>query len=229
MGRSAKGDQELVTLASEQADVLAFADKNREIVRLPKNLETGYTKRRKRGARTDRDCIDEICELIAQGATATASVRYVGLPWATWQKWLKLNHERARESYEFAYTAHLEVMADRTIQIYEELKALRESKMAVYIEAHDAWCDKMDEVKKGEKPPREPVYRGPTEWELSLAEKRVAVRKWQLELRHAKFQRKHTIESKQSVSILQEINIREAKTPEEAMRAYAKLIDARPD
>jgi hypothetical protein len=142
---------------------------------------------------------------------------------------LKLNHERARESYEFAYTAHLEVMADRTIQIYEELKALRESKMAVYIEAHDAWCDKMDEVKKGEKPPREPVYRGPTEWELSLAEKRVAVRKWQLELRHAKFQRKHTIESKQSVSILQEINIREAKTPEEAMRAYAKLIDARPD
>jgi hypothetical protein len=80
MGRSAKGDQELVTLASEQADVLAFADKNREIVRLPKNLETGYTKRRKRGARTDRDCIDEICELIAQGATATASVRYVGLP-----------------------------------------------------------------------------------------------------------------------------------------------------
>ena len=31
------------------------------------------------------------------------------------------------------------------------------------------------------------------------------------------------------VSILQEINIREAKTPEEAMRMYTKLIDARPD
>jgi hypothetical protein len=44
-----------------------------------------------------------------------------------------------------------------------------------------------------------------------------------------KFQRKHAIETKQSVSILQEINIREAKTPEEAMRLYAKLIDARPE
>jgi hypothetical protein len=64
--------------------------------------------------------------LISQGITATASVRYVGLPWATWQAWLKANHERARESYEFAYTAHLEVMADRTLQIYEELKAQRE-------------------------------------------------------------------------------------------------------
>jgi hypothetical protein len=228
-GPSKVGKKELVKLAREQADVLAFADRNREIVELPPGLETGGTMRRKRGARTDRDCIDEICDLIAQGITATASVRYVGVPWATWQKWLKLNHEDAAAQYDFAYTSHLEVMADRTLQIYEELKVQRESEMAKFITAHDVWCNKMDELKKGEKPPREPVYRGPTEWELSLAEKRVAVRKWQLELRHAKFQRKHTIESKQSVSILQEINIREAKTPEEAMRLYAKLIDARPE
>jgi hypothetical protein len=85
--------------------------------------------------------------------------------------------------------AHLEVMADRTLQIYEELKAQRESEMSKFIAAHDAWRDKMDNLEKGEKPPREPIYRGPTEWELSLAEKRVSVRKWQLELRHAKFQR----------------------------------------
>jgi hypothetical protein len=82
-GRAVKGDKELVALASEQADVLAFADRNREIVNLPKDLETGFTRRRKRGARTDRNCIDEICELIARGATATASVKYVGVPWAT--------------------------------------------------------------------------------------------------------------------------------------------------
>jgi DNA-binding transcriptional LysR family regulator len=54
----------LTKLASEQANVLAFADRNREIVELPEGLETGYTKRRKRGDRSDRDCIDEICELI---------------------------------------------------------------------------------------------------------------------------------------------------------------------
>jgi len=77
----------------EQSDVLAFADRNREIVELPEGLENGDTRRRKRGNRTDTDCIDEICELVAQGITATASAKYVGLPWATWQAWLKRNHE----------------------------------------------------------------------------------------------------------------------------------------
>jgi hypothetical protein len=101
----------------QQSDVLAFADRHREIQKIPANLENGYTKRRKRGTRSDRDCIDEICELISRGITATAATRYVGLPWATWQKWLKLNHERAAEQYEFAYTSHLEVMADRTLRI----------------------------------------------------------------------------------------------------------------
>jgi hypothetical protein len=62
-------------ITRQQTDVLAFADRNREIVELPPGLETGLTLRRKRGARIDRDCIDEICELIAQGITATASVR----------------------------------------------------------------------------------------------------------------------------------------------------------
>jgi hypothetical protein len=228
-GPSKIGKAELVKLAREQADVLAFADRHREIEELPPGLETGETKRRKRGARTDRDCIDEICELIAQGITATASVKYVGVPWATWQKWLKFNHERAAEQYEFAYTSHLEVMADRTLQIYEELKAQRESEMTKFIAAHDAWRDQMDNLEKNKKPPREPVYRGPTEWELSLAEKRVSVRKWQLELRHAKFQRKHQIETTQDISVLQEINIRDARSPQEAMAMYTKLINARPE
>jgi hypothetical protein len=221
--------KELTKLASEQSNVLAFADRNREIVELPEGLETGKVKRRKRGARTDRDCIDEICELIAQGITATASVKYVGVPWATWHKWVKLNHEQAREKYEFAYTCHLEVMADRTLQIYEELKAQRESEMSKFVAAHDAWRDQMDNLEKNKKPPREPIYRGPTEWELSLAEKRVSIRKWQLELRHAKFQRKHQFESTQNISVLQEINIRDARSPQEAMAMYARLINARPE
>jgi hypothetical protein len=56
----------------EQADVFAFADRNREIVELPPGLENGWTLKRKRGARADTDCIDEICEIVAQGITATA-------------------------------------------------------------------------------------------------------------------------------------------------------------
>jgi hypothetical protein len=44
--------------AREQADTLAFADRNREIVELPAGLESGKTRRRQRGARTDGDCIE---------------------------------------------------------------------------------------------------------------------------------------------------------------------------
>jgi hypothetical protein len=58
-------------LVQEQADVFAFADRNREIVELPPGLENGLTMKRKRGARTDTDCINEICEIVAQGITAT--------------------------------------------------------------------------------------------------------------------------------------------------------------
>jgi hypothetical protein len=101
MGRATQR-RELATLESEQTDVLAFADRCREIEGIPESLESGNTKRRKRGNRTDRDCVDEIFDLVSQGITATAAVRYVGVPWATWQKWLRLNHERAREQFDFA-------------------------------------------------------------------------------------------------------------------------------
>jgi hypothetical protein len=47
------------------------------------------------------------------------------VPWATWQKWLKVNHEDAAAQYDFAYTSHLEVMADRTLQIYDPVGLLR--------------------------------------------------------------------------------------------------------
>jgi hypothetical protein len=57
--------------AREQADALAFVDRNRES-ELPPGLENGQTRKRMRGARTDCDCIDEICEIVAQGITATA-------------------------------------------------------------------------------------------------------------------------------------------------------------
>jgi hypothetical protein len=50
-------------LQREQADVLAFADPRREIEELPEGLETGYTKRRKRSARTDNDCTTKYASL----------------------------------------------------------------------------------------------------------------------------------------------------------------------
>ena len=78
-------------VAQSNNDVLAFADRNREIIQLPEGLETGETMRRERGARTDDDVIQEVIEIFAQGITITASLRYVGLPYATWHKWRKEN------------------------------------------------------------------------------------------------------------------------------------------
>jgi hypothetical protein len=40
--------------------------------------------------------------------------------------------------------------------------------------------------------------------------------------RHEKFRRKQEVEHKETRSVYNEINIRDARTPEEAMRAYAK-------
>ena len=227
--------KEVLTFASkelqrEQSNVLAFVDRNREIEEIPEGLETGFTKRRKRGVRTDSDCINEICELVSQGITATASVRFVGVPWATWQAWLKKNHEQARDKYEFAYSCHLEVMADNTLRIFEQLKAERDAALKAYNEAHRVWREWKPPAQEPKTPrPPEPIYEGPTDLDVRLASERVKARQWHLERRHEKFRAKHSVEQTARVSILQEINIREAKTPEEAMRAYAKLIDARPD
>jgi hypothetical protein len=224
--------KEVLQLASselqrEQSDVLAFVDKNREIVELPAGLETGFTQNRKRGARTDTDCINEICELVSQGITATAAVKYVGLPWATWQAWLKKNHENAREKFNFAYNCHLEVMADNTLRIYEQLKAEREAAMQAYHAAHKKWRQACDALREGDRRPSEPVYEGPGDWELSLADKRVKARQWHLERRHEKFAAMQVIEQRGDVTISHEIDLK--RDPREAMREYLKLIDARPD
>ena len=55
-------------VAQSNNDVLAFADRNREIIQLPEGLETGETMRRKRGARTDDDVIEEVILIFRQEA-----------------------------------------------------------------------------------------------------------------------------------------------------------------
>jgi hypothetical protein len=140
------------------------------------------------------------------------------VPWATWQSWLKKNHEQAREKFDFSYGSHLEVMADATLRIFEQLKAEREAAVKVYHEAHRAWRE-WKPKSKGDKRPPEPIYQGPTEFDLRLASERVKARQWHLERRHEKFANKQAVEQTNRTSIFQEININDAKTPEEAMRA----------
>ena len=106
-------------------DALAVAERNREIVELPEGLETNLTLKRKRGARTDDDVIEEAMEIHGQGITLMASLRYVGVPYTTWHRWHKRDHCHAKERYEFAHHCHMEAMSDKSLQLIEQLIAQR--------------------------------------------------------------------------------------------------------
>jgi hypothetical protein len=166
----------------EQTNVLAVVDPCREIEELPEGLETGHVKRRKRGARSDRDCIDEICELIASGITAKAACEYVGVPWATWQHWRRNNVENASKKSDLAYECQLENMSDDIIEILEQLKIKRDSAVKAYHKARKAWLKWKPTEQQKESPPA-PIYSGPSELDLRIAKQRVKTRQWQLKQR----------------------------------------------
>ena len=144
--------------ARADKNVLAFVDPHREIEVLPEGLQTGHVKRRKRGARSDRDCVEEICEIISAGITAKAACEYVGVPWATWQCWRRNNVENARERSDLAYEWDLEVIADATLSIFDELKQERDSAVKAYHEAYEAWQTWKPLEHQKERPPA-PSYR----------------------------------------------------------------------
>jgi hypothetical protein len=213
-------------LKREQADVLAHFERDREIEELPEGLETAKIRSRRRGARTDADCIYEICELIARGITATAASHFVAVPWSTWQSWLRKNHEHAREIFDFAYMCHLDAMADKTLLILDQLEDRREAALKKYHAAHRAWRKTCAKAKSDKRLPKEPIYEGPTEWDLKMASNKVKARQWHLERRHEKFAStsKQILEQRGEVTISHDLNLR--RDPREAMREYIKLIDA---
>ena len=182
-------------LQREQTNVLAFVDPHREIEELPEGLETGHVKRRKRGARSDSDCIDEICEIISAGITAKAACEYVGVPWATWQYWRRHNVENAREKSDFAYKSHLEVIADSTLDILDQLKEQRDAARKAYHQEYEAWRTWEPSEQQKERPPA-PSYRGPSELDLRLAEQCVKTRQWYYERLQKKLANRRVVASK---------------------------------
>ena len=107
-------------------DVAAVLDPYREQELLPPGLVNGQTLRRMRGERTDADCINEVCELVASGITCKAARRYVGVPTTTWKSWRRDNVANVKEKYALARECQLEEFIDDTIEIFEELKQQRE-------------------------------------------------------------------------------------------------------
>ncbi len=79
---------------------------------LPEEECNGYVRRRARGAKTDAQCVNEVCALVAQGLTLKTALRVVGVPQVTWYMWRQDNVAQLLEKFEFANVCNLDGMAD---------------------------------------------------------------------------------------------------------------------
>ena len=134
-------------LAVLHDDVLSFA--------IPEGLKDSDVMRRARGDKSDIECVNEICGLIAEGMIVTKAVKTAKVPWPTWHAWVQLNHCRAKDRYEVAYQMHLEAMADRTHTLIEEMEAERKTCMDRFHAEYESWRAGDDKAR----PP--PIYKGP--------------------------------------------------------------------
>lgn len=212
-------------------DALAFIDRHREIVELPPKHVDGDTMRRKRGTREDEDTVQEILLMYAQGATMTEVLKHVGLPYVTWHKWRDEDRHQLKVRYAFAHVCHLEAMADKTLLVFEELEAKREECMAIFKTKHDAWVTTMNEWEAEKHPdiarPIEPIYWGPSEWELNSAREKAKIWNTHLAVGLERFKKMDTVDVNINQNILHTIDMKTLDTPEEAMKAYTKLIEGK--
>lgn len=196
-------------LAELQSNIHSFA--------VPDNART---LERARGMKSDIECINEVCGLVANGMGAVEAVKQVQLPWSTWHSWVERNHLLAKERYALAYKMHLEIRADQTIKIYDDLLEERRIKRAEYFKDHDDW-----RAAEGKGP--EPIYKGPTEWELTAAKARVNGLQVHIKAGLERFKDtsevNHNITSK--TTAVHEVTIKKDESPEDALRAYHKLIE----
>ena len=187
-------------------------------------------RRRLRGERTDLECINTVCELVAAGCTLITSRVWVGVNALTWHNWREANHHRILEKYKVAVQCYLEHMADATLEILEKLKRDRDAALKKYNAELREYRRALRDYEVAPKDaklekPVEPVYDGPSEFDIRIADMRVRERNFHLEKRYPDFANKSEVTSTGRTSILQEINIREAKTPAEAMWIYQRLIE----
>jgi hypothetical protein len=227
MPRTAKRKSETV----DSSDPTSFAHAAKAahmLVPSPNGLPNAQTMMRQRGEREDLDCINDVCGRIARGTLVTVAVVEVGVHWALWHKWQYENYLNARDRYKLAYQMHLEVMADRTQQMVEQLEAERKACKQRYYDAHREWREWSGD-KDDPKRPREPIYEGPEEWELNAVKEKLrglyAHMKAGLKRFKDKTQVDHNITERRS--IVHEVDIKNVGTAEEVLREYHKLIEGK--
>jgi hypothetical protein len=175
-------------LQDQRNDIAALLPDPYRDCPVPVGVLSAAELRKRRGERSDGDCIDEVCVLVACGITLTKARDFIGVPHWLWETWVRRDIERIVDKLKFARECNLELMADQIIDIADDAK----------------------------------------EEDAVVAAMRIKVRQWHLERRDPRFAMRNFSEVRQrsEVSISQKLET--TMSPEEAMRQYIKLIDAKP-
>jgi Bacteriophage Sf6, terminase small subunit-like len=204
------------------------AAKAREIVNMPDGLMGGQVMRRKRGTISDESCIDNIIDLISEGSTVHDALQHAGVHRRDWYRWIKENHHGASDKYQDAALSFLELMADRTLKVFENLEAKREADKQVLRDKTSEWhaAHHQHEIKmrewrgqgeRGEAPlydgPSEPKYDGPEEWELGSAKEKAAMWKFRLQAGLTRFKKAEEHNVNISQNILHTIDVKNMPGP----------------
>jgi hypothetical protein len=209
-----------------------FTSKEEE--ELPEHMRDGHVLRRERGPLTNEACVNRICDLIARGVTETEARRYIGVSVRDWGRWRFHNESNLLEKIAFAFKLQHIATADECIRILQKLRGERRVALKQHNEAMRKYNRELSEwyaVPEGERDerPAEPVYDGPSELDLRMDTAMVTHLQWKLE----SLSEEHVRKTKQDVdvNVTQNIyqEIKDAKTPQDAMQSYIKLIDQRPE
>jgi hypothetical protein len=208
-------------------DAAAVADPNRVVEVLPPELVGPRELNRRRGIRTDADCIDEICQIVGKGITQKAAMEFVGVDNTQWNRWLKADVAGVQSRWLEAQRLHLEAIADFAIDLIRDLRFARHEAKQRYAEEIKEWRLAKSTAEKGVKIP-EPFYDGPSELDIKIAEAESRTYQWKLERLHPSYSAKQQVEVHNRTSIIQDIRVT-ASTPEDAMSEYARIVSGKPE
>jgi hypothetical protein len=99
---------------------------------LPVGSVNGHVLRRRRGTKSDEQCVAEICELVANGVAVKAARVYVGVPAGTWMRWRTENNCNLIGRLQEAQRAKMDDLADAICMKVNLLRATRKTHVRFY-------------------------------------------------------------------------------------------------
>ena len=159
--------------------------------------------------------------MVQRGVSVSDACAELKLPRATWYLWFRQNRYGAADKYAVALRGELDRKAEEVIEIIDQFRAERAEALSQYRKARAEW-----EATPKEDRGDPPKYVGPDDLDLRGAIAASDVRKWKVARLHPDYADKSVIENHSSNAITQEIKI--TMSPQEAMSAYLKMINAKP-